>query len=228
MKRKYEIAVLSKGSYARTVRLYVPKKSDRAIIMHDGQNVFCDEDAAYKKSWRAIDVLRSAGIKNTAIIGIDCAPSRYDDYFPFPTELEKFGFPLCGGNTKSYAEYIEQTIVPYLDKRFGFKFYGMAGSSAGANMTAYYAAKCDSRFKAYAMFSAALFVSPDAYGKFLDETRFDPNALYSVYAGGSEDTGEIPDPEIRKKIPQLYVDDAFALVNALRRSGAKNITFTYD
>ena len=86
MKRKYEIAVLSKGAYARTVRLYVPQKADRAIIMHDGQNVFYDEDAAYKKSWRAIDALKAAGVKNTAIIGIDSVgATRYDDYLPFPT-----------------------------------------------------------------------------------------------------------------------------------------------
>ena len=228
MKRKYEIAVLSKGAYARTIRLYVPQKADRAIIMHDGQNVFYDSDAAYKKSWRAIDALKSSGIKNTAIIGIDSVATRYDDYFPFPTELERLGMPLCGGKADVYAEYISGTVIPYLDKRFGFKFYGMAGSSAGANMTAFYASKRDERFKAYAMFSPAFFVSPAAYDKFFAETRFVPDALYAVYAGGNEDTGEIPDPETRKKIPQMYVNDAFALTNALRGCGAKNIVLTYN
>ena len=71
MKRKYEIAVISKNGYARTVRIYAPKSADRAIIMHDGKNVFYDEDAVYKKSWRALDALKSAGVKNTAIIGVD-------------------------------------------------------------------------------------------------------------------------------------------------------------
>ncbi len=229
MKRKYEIAVLSKGAYARTVRLYVPQKADRAIIMHDGQNVFYDEDAAYKKSWRAIDALKAAGVKNTAIIGIDSVgATRNDDYLPFPTELDKYGLPLCGGKAEVYADYIQTIIIPYLDKRFGFKFYAMAGSSAGANMTAYYAAKRDPRLRAYAMFSAAFFVSPQAYGKFLNETKFDPNALYAVYAGGSEQTGEIPDPEIIKQVPQLFVNDAFDITNALRASGATNITLDYN
>lgn len=229
MKRAYEIAVIGKGGYARTVRIYAPKKSDRAVIMHDGQNSFYDGDAAYGKSWRALDALKQNGIKNTAIVGIDSVgATRYDDYFPFPTETEEYGFPKCGGKADVYADYIQSMVIPYLDERFGFKLYGMAGSSAGANMTAYYASKRDGRFKAYAMFSTALFVAPDAYGEFLKEASFDPDALYSVYVGGNEDTGELDDPRITGKIPQLYVDDAFALTNALRSSGAKNLTLRYS
>lgn len=57
-KRDYEIVVLSKGAFARTVRVFSPKKADRAILMHDGQNAFRDGDAAYYMSWRALDALK--------------------------------------------------------------------------------------------------------------------------------------------------------------------------
>lgn len=229
MKRNYEIAVISKGAFARTVRIFAPKKADRAVIMHDGQNVFRDEDASFKKSWRALDVLKSAGIKNTAIVGIDSVDAtREDDYMPFPTELEKYGIPVSGGKADVYMDYLEQTLIPYLDKRFGFRFYGMLGSSAGALATLHFAARKNARVKAYGMFSTPLFVSPKAYDAFFKTATFDADGHYSVYSGGSEVSGEFTDTEILNAIPQLFVDDAFTLTNALRKSGVKNLRLQMD
>ncbi|MCH5158013.1 MAG: hypothetical protein J1F33_02330 [Clostridiales bacterium] len=219
MKRKYEIAVLSMGDYARTLRIYAPKSADRAIIMHDGQNVFYDEDAAYKKSWRTLDLIKECGAKNTAIIGIDCTETRLDDYLPFPIELEQFG-KKAGGNTDVYCDYISSTVFPYLEKRFNFKHYAMLGSSAGSTATLYYAAKKDPKIKAYGLFSPPLFLCPSAFDKFLNETKFDSAASYYVYVGGKEtaDAGEYS-----KLIPDLYVDAAHILVKGLRRGGATSI-----
>ncbi len=220
MKRQYEIAVLSKGGYARTVRIYAPRRADRAIIMHDGQNVFRDEDATFKKSWRAVDILRSEKIKNTAIIGIDSAASRDDDYLPFKTGFGLDDGKTVGGNTDAYVDYIRSIIIPYLDKRFGFKFYGMLGSSAGATATVYFASKKIERVCAYGMFSTPLFVSPEEFDTLFAQKPFDKNAMYRIYVGGSE-TEDIPG--LADKIPDLYVNDAFTLVKALRACGAKDI-----
>lgn len=226
MKRKYEIAVLSKGGFARTVRIYAPKKADRAIIMHDGQNVFYDEDATYKKSWRALDALKAEGIKNTAIIGIDSTATREYDYMPFPFELsERYGMKLVGGRADEYMAYLEEIIIPYLDKRFGFKFYGMLGSSAGGLATLYFAARKNSRIKAYGMFSTPLFVSPNAFKKFFDEASFDKSAYYKIYTGGSESTGGIG-PELAEQEAQFFVTDSYRLTDELRKSGVKNLDLT--
>lgn len=218
--RKYEIAVVSKGAFARTIRIFAPKKATRAVIMHDGQNVFCDEDSTYKKSWRALDMLKAAGVKNTAIIGIDSiAATRFDDYIPFPSEMTD-DVKFEGSNCLTYAEYISETLLPYLDKRFGFECYAMLGSSAGAMFTLYYAARKDKRVRAYGLFSTPLFVCKTANEKFLKESAFDPDAYYCVYTGGNERTvGDTRD---------MYVNDAFAAVNALRGSGAKNIELIFD
>ncbi|MDE7165331.1 MAG: hypothetical protein K2O04_07925 [Clostridiales bacterium] len=227
MKRKYEIAVLSKGAFARTVRIFAPKKADRAIIMHDGQNVFYDEDATYKKSWRAIDMLKAAEIKNTAIIGIDSAVTRNDDYLPFPPEnAESYSIKLVGGGKADvYMDYIEQIILPYLDKRFGYKFYGMLGSSAGGLATLYFAARKNARLRAYGMFSTPLFVSPTAFGKFFGSATFDKDAYYKVYVGGSECTGEVP-TALKDKETQLFVTDSYTITDTLRNSGVKNLDLT--
>ena len=223
MKRKYEIAVVSRGAFARTVRIYAPKKADRAIIMHDGQNVFRDEDAAYKKSWRAIDVLNSENIKNTAVIGIDCAPTRDDDYLPFPSELGQYGVAAGGGKADVYADYIEQKIIPYLDQRFGFRFYGMLGSSFGGQMTLYFASRKNERMKAYGMYSTPLFFNAKAFGEYLRSASFDENCFYHVYTGGSEKVGRIQDEALLQKASQCFVDDSFTIVNALRKSNVKDI-----
>ena len=220
MKRKYEIAVLSKGDYARNVRIYAPKGADRAVIMHDGQNVFYDDEAAYKKSWRVLDILKRCGAKNTAVIGIDCTDTRIDDYLPFPIEFEQYGLPKGGGKTDIYCDYIYSTVLPYLEKRFNFKHYAMLGSSAGSTATLYYAARKDPRIKAYGLFSPPLFLCPAAFDKFLNETEYDSSALYFVYCGGSEtaDAGEYS-----KLVPDLYIDSTYALIKSLRRGGAKSV-----
>ena len=230
MKRKYEIAVLSKGGFARTVRIYAPKKADRAIIMHDGQNLFEDENATYKKSWRVLDALKAENIKNTAIIGIDSQGTREYDYLPFPCELadlEKYHIRLVGGRADLYMEYLTEIIIPYLDKRFNFKFYGMLGSSAGGLATLYFAAKNHPRFKAYGIFSAPLFVSQNAFTKFLDETAFNRDAYYKIYTGGNEHTGDI-DQELAMLEAQMFVSDSYKLMDALRGKGVKDIDLTVN
>ena len=225
MKRKYEIAVVSKGAYARTLRIYAPKKADRAVIMHDGQNVFYDSDASYGKSWRALDALKASGIKNTAIIGIDSTATRMDDYLPFETELADYVPISCGGKADLYVDYIETRVIPYLTERFGFKMYAMLGSSAGALATLCFAEKNHNAFKAYGMYSTPLFVSAAAYEKHLKEVRFAGGAFYHVYTGGSESTTDKVDAKIESG---LFVNDAFKLVNALRDGGATNIKLDLD
>lgn len=229
MKRKYEIAVISKGSFARTVRIYSPKNADRAVIMHDGQNVFYDDDATYKKSWRALDVLKECGIKNIAVIGIDSiSATRFDDYLPYAADISEYGMPNGGGKANVYADYIEQMIIPYLDKRFGYKFYGMLGSSAGAVATLCFAERKIDKFKAYGFFSAPLFLCAKDYDEFFSTATFDTSASYFVYSGGSEIAGNLSDEKICAVVPQLFVDSAVTLTNVFRKAGVKNIRLEID
>jgi len=218
--RNYEIAVLSRGAYARTVRIYAPKKADRAIIMHDGQNAFDDEQAAFKMGWRAVDTLKALGIKNTAVIGVDNGgASREDDYLPFPNELEKYGEKPYGGKARPYVRYLSETVIPYLSKRFGFEKFAMLGSSAGALATLAYAAEKDARVNMYGLFSTPLFVSRNAFDEFFASAGFSADAAYYVYVGGNENETSLPD----LRSDDLYVDDAFTVVKALRKSGVKNL-----
>ncbi|MCH5162942.1 MAG: hypothetical protein J1G38_05585 [Clostridiales bacterium] len=218
--RKYEIAVVSKNGYARTVRIYAPKNADRAVIMHDGQNVFYDSDATYKKSWRALDALKSLGIKNTAVIGVDSAVTRELDYPPFPNEVTD---RRLGGGAEAYMSYVDDGLIPYLDGRFAFKSYAMVGSSFGALSTLYYAARNNKRFKAYGILSAPLFVSPKAFTDFFDNSEFDADGFYEIYTGGSENVEEYP-----IDVSTMFVHDAFTIADALRKSGVKRLRLTVE
>ena len=218
--RKYEIAVVSKNGYARTVRIYAPKKADRAVIMHDGQNAFYDSDASYGKSWRTLDALKSLGIKNTAVIGVDSTAMREDDYLPFPTDPE-LG-KIRGGNAKAYMDFIDDGLLPYLDKRFSFKLYGMIGSSLGALATLFYAARNNKKFTAYGLLSTPMFVSAKAYDDFLESATFDTDSFYEIYVGGNERY------DGSDKISDLYVGDAFRLTKALREHGVKKLRLNVE
>lgn len=226
MKRKYEIAVLSRADFARTVRIYSPKNADRAIIMHDGQNSFYDSDATFGKSWRALDALKTLGVKNTAVIGIDSqAATREDDYLPFPNELTQYGVAQTGGKADIYLDYVLMTVMPYLEKRFGYKFYGMIGSSCGAIITLTAAARRDKRIKAYGLFSTPLLVSPAAFDGFFEQAQFDADAYYKIYTGGSEVVvpDACTDQTMAEKTPAMFMADAFRVATELKAHGANRI-----
>lgn len=222
MKRKYEIAVVSKNGYARTVRMFAPKTADRAIILHDGQNIFYDSDATFGKSWRALETLKSLNIKNTAIIGVDSTATRNDDYLPFPAEAG-FAAP-CGGKADAYADYLENGLLPYLETRFGFKAYAMAGSSAGALATLCFAARNVEKFKAYGLYSTPLFVSQSAFDDFLNSADFPSDCIYELYVGGNERADDAE--EIADSASAMYVADAYKLTASLGKRGAANLRLT--
>jgi predicted alpha/beta superfamily hydrolase len=64
----------------RTVRVYLPKtyheelsKKYPVLYMHDGQNLYKDEDAGYGMSWGISDFLDESDME-MIVVGIDCAP----------------------------------------------------------------------------------------------------------------------------------------------------------
>lgn len=211
MKRDHEIVVLSKGAYARTVRIYSPKKATRAIITHDGQTAF-EKNGVF-------DILKRR-VKNIALIAIDGAPSRLDDYFPYRTQKTEYSDNAFGGYAEKYREYVMQTVIPYLDKRFGYAEYAMLGYAAGAAATLFFADSAHShpRVTAYGIFCAPLFVAPDEFSRFLTGTRF-ADASYRIYTDKTnfrEQTITAPDA--------LYSASAVSIAAALQRCGVNKIS----
>lgn len=211
MKRNHEIVVLSKGAYARTVRIYSPKKATRAIITHDGQTAFAQNGI--------FDLLRSC-TKNTALVAIDATPTRLDDHFPFRTEnVDCIDSPF-GGNADQYRDYVTQTLLPYLDKRFGYAEYAVIGYGSGAAATLYLAdaAHAHPRVTTYGIFCAPLFVAPEGFSRFLNDTKF-ADARYYVYSDGAnfrEQAVTAPNA--------LYSASAVSIAAALQRCGVRSVS----
>ncbi len=211
MKRNHEIVVLSKGAYARTLRIYSPKKATRAIITHDGISAF-ERDGIF-------DLLKRCA-KNTAFVAIDAAPSRLDDYFPFRTENPNYSETAFGGNAERYRDYFFGTVLPYLDKRFGYAEYAMLGYGAGAAATLYFAAAehAHPHVTAYGILCAPLFVAPESFSEFLNGAKF-ADARYYVYSDKSnfrEQTITAPDA--------LYSASAVSIAAALQRCGVRRVS----
>jgi hypothetical protein len=109
---------------ARDVRVWVPSGTPRRhLYVHDGQNLF-DPGAPYD-GWRLQDALGT----ETLAVGIDNTGARMDEYTPEPDLIEG---ALVGGRGDAYADFVELTVRPMIESRYGTpERVGVLGSSLG-------------------------------------------------------------------------------------------------
>lgn len=131
----------------RNVTVYLPPgyAADGAqhsvLYLHDGQNLFFDEDAfVHGETWHVQDTadrLIAAGrIEPLIIVGIDHANAhRIEEYTPTATRR------LGGGLADRYGRLILEELKPFIDRTYataaGPSRTGMAGSSLGGLVTLY-------------------------------------------------------------------------------------------
>lgn len=108
------------------------------ILMHDGQNLFEDEEAAYGRSWRLLSQIQDPSFPKVRVVGISnnqMGNGRLDEYSPFVCSDEfgiNAGFGLeVGGKGDLYLKWIFDTIVPGLRDLIPFTDVYMGGSSMG-------------------------------------------------------------------------------------------------
>jgi predicted alpha/beta superfamily hydrolase len=111
------------------------------LYMHDGQNLFNDDEAYVAgESWRVghtADALINAGrIEPLLIVGIDNAgQKRIDEYTPTATKR------LGGGLAARYGRLIIEELKPFIDRNYatatGPSRTGLGGSSLGGLVSLY-------------------------------------------------------------------------------------------
>jgi len=108
----------------RTVRVWVPAAAARRhLYVHDGQNLF--DPAGPWGGWRLQEVLGP----ETLAVGIDNTAARMDEYTPVPDVV---GGSTVGGAGDEYADFIERTVRPLIESRYGMpEHVGVMGSSLG-------------------------------------------------------------------------------------------------
>ena len=105
----------------RKLRVYLPPsyqenlaKRYPVLYMHDGQNLFDANTAAYGVEWgidETINRLIATGVMDEVIVvGIDNTPERIAEYTPCCDP--KYG----GGKLDDYQRFIVDTVKPYVDK----------------------------------------------------------------------------------------------------------------
>ncbi|XXT24511.1 alpha/beta hydrolase-fold protein [Sorangium sp. So ce429] len=110
----------------RTVRVWVPEAAvDRVLYVHDGQNLF--DPAGPAGGWH----LQDHAPPGVLLVGIDSTPARLDEYTHVADRIEEGG-ALVGGKGDAYADFLRDTVRPFIRARYGEPGpVGIMGSSLG-------------------------------------------------------------------------------------------------
>ena len=104
----------------------------RAILFHDGQNVF-DADAPFG-SWQAGDALAAPDYADVIGLAVDNAADRFDAYTHVADNLAEIG-GTAGGRANDYLALLRDEALPFFREHYGIVASGdslvIAGSSLG-------------------------------------------------------------------------------------------------
>ncbi len=178
------------------------------IIMHDGQNLFEDETAAFGRSWRLLDQVFAEGFPKCRIVGISNSQienGRLDEYSPWRFSDDfgiNAGFGLeVGGKGFIYLDLIFKKLLPEFKKMFKVSDVYMGGSSMGGFISMVAAIKYPKKLKGVFCMSNAWWFAYEDLTKLLDKSK---GQLPKIYL----DTGtkESEDALVRKSYRDLHDD----------------------
>ncbi len=208
----------------RKVWIYLPpsygasKKKYPVIYMEDGQNLF-DEATSFSGEWKIDETMESLakqGRTETIIVGIDNGGSeRLNEYSPWKNE--KYG----GGKGEKYAEFIAETLKPFVDKNYRTlsqaKNTGLIGSSMGGLISFYCGLKYPSSFGKLGIFSPSFWFAEEEAQEFLTENASKLKATKFYFLAGEKES-------------ETMVSDVEEMVELLYKNGIsmKNIKTKFD
>ncbi len=155
LKRDIEISILLPKDYYESLEKYP------VLYMTDGQNLFDDSLAAYKKSWGILTTYENEkALPNLIIVGIYSNEERSNELVPY-----QFSFTgetkIWGGKAKFFLEFIIKTLIPYIDSNYNTipssKQRGIMGSSFGGLLATYAALKYNAYFTRFGCVSNAYY-----------------------------------------------------------------------
>lgn len=151
----------------RRIWIYLPegyalsKKTYPVLYMHDGQNLFDALTSSYGE-WGVDELMDSVPAKKQwIIVGIDHGNNqRLTEYNPFDSKFGK-------AEGDAYADFLAQTLKPYIDQRFRTKKEvantAIAGSSMGGLISFYTAFKYPAIFSKAGVFSPSFWIAPQLF-----------------------------------------------------------------
>lgn len=203
----------------RRIRVWLPEAYQASVTerfgvlyLHDGQNVFIDEESYVGHSWRVIEAYTAHHHRPPMIIvGIDNHPEkRLDEYSPWqldPTHHRQM--TTAGGDGSHYGEWVVKVVKPFIDQKYRtlveVEHTWLAGSSMGGLITAYLAAEYPTVFGKIGVFSLASWFNEGAFLEFIKGHPLAKNTKVYLQVG-TEETDGLADPELEQRRNQQYVD----------------------
>lgn len=217
LNRKRRIWVYLPKGYATSPKLYP------VLYMQDGQNLFNEKTAAFGE-WgvdECLDSLQQKTGKECIVVGIDNGgENRLREYNPY--DHPEFG----KGEGKAYAEFLAQTLKPYIDTKYrtkkGPENTFVAGSSMGALISLYAMIQYPSVFGAAGIFSPSFSQALPIYA---DAEKFTSpgQPRFYLYAGGKESPTLVA--ELQKMADILQKKQRFVIRKVVSPLGQHNETY---
>lgn len=217
----FEVAI-TPFNRKRTVRIYLPnnyQQTDKkypVLYMHDGHNLFKDEDASYGMSWGISDFLDKSDME-LIVVGIDCNHEGYkrlDEYSPWVSKNIGEVLPSIteeiGGEGKEYIDYIVHELKPLIDEKYrtNTEETSMAGSSMGGLISTYAACVYPHIFKRIASVSSAYWFNQEEIEQLIKESDLSSVERFYLDVGTKESTEDVDS--------QRYVDSSEAIYALLK------------
>ncbi|NML67247.1 alpha/beta hydrolase [Hymenobacter sp. RP-2-7] len=186
----------------RRVWLYLPPDyhtSERrypVLYLQDGQNVF-DQYTSFAGEWgvdETLNALHAEGrdLGGCLVVAVDNGgPRRLDEYSPWRNPRSR-----RGGEGEQYVDFLVHTLKPYLDKHFRTRpepaSTGIMGSSMGALISVFAAARHPEVFGRVGVFSPAFWFAGQSLLAFLVQHPPRADARFYFLSGTREGPTMVP------------------------------------
>ncbi len=189
LNRYRKIWIYLPASYQKEKNKFYP-----VLYMHDGQNLFNEQTAAFGMEWgidECIDTLAVKLHKECIVVGIDNGgDKRMNEYNPY--DNDKYG----KGEGKQYIDFIARTLKPFVDKNYrtlkDADHTIIAGSSMGGLISLYALIKRPDVFGVAGILSPSLWIAPELYTDAAN-IKWQKKLWIYFYTGKKESTTMVSD-----------------------------------
>jgi len=221
---KYQTFKIIVDSLSREADAYVylpsnyheSNKRYPVLYMHDAQNLFDDQTATYKNSWKIIEAYqKDETLPELIVCGINCAEgqSRLDEYSPFvDQELQQYYSDMVnrdvGGLGDAYLDFLSKDFKELIDSKYrtnpSQEVTGICGSSMGGVISAYAAGKYSDIYSRVGTISTAYFFAKDQMYNYLETADLSKVKTWYSDVGDSEYSGSTDTREIYTKLGEKF------------------------
>ncbi|MDD2426701.1 MAG: alpha/beta hydrolase-fold protein [Eubacteriales bacterium] len=216
----------------RRIRVLLPQdyytstwESYPVLYMHDGQNLFFDEESFAGHSWRVSQTINSnPELPQIIIVGIDNSETnRLLEYTPWNWESEPGDeSALTDGLGMQYGHWVVHTVKPFIDQQYRTKTERehtlLAGSSLGGLISAYIGSAYANVFASLGILSLASIFVEENLLDYIQSHPLHPETKVYIQLGTEE--GYMQDKEFSDiDVNQDYIDWSLHYYQALLLSG---------